>query len=128
MTLRILANENIPHRLVEALRRRGHDVSWVVTPMPGADDAAVLRRAAGEARTCRKLDKDFGEFAAHAPAAAVHGIILLRLPVHSPGAAERVADPIQSRDGRSGHMSVIEPARLRMRRIGTPLSPLPEPP
>ena len=126
--MRILVNENIPHRLVEALRDSGHDVAWDVALMPGADDAAVLRRAAGEARTCLTLDKDVGEPAARTPDAAVHGIILLRLPVRTPAVAERVADPIQSRDDWSGHMSVIEPTRLRIRRIGATPFPGSEPP
>ena len=117
MTLRILANENIPSGLVEALRRRGHDVAWVVTLMPGASDDAVLQRAAAEARICLPLDKDFGELAARTPAAARHGIILLRLPAHRPEAAERIAALLHEREDWAGQLAVIEPGRLRMRHV-----------
>lgn len=117
MTLRVLANENIPKALVEALWRRGHDVAWVVALMPGATDDAVLRRAAAEARICLTLDKDFGELAARTPAAAKHGVVPLRVPAHRAEAAARIADILHGRDDWAGHLAVIEPGRLRMRRI-----------
>lgn len=120
MTLRILANENVPSALVEALRRHGHDVAWVVTLMPGASDDAVLQCAAAEARICLTLDKDFGELAARTPGAARHGIILLRLPAHRPDAADRIAALLHGRDDWVGQLAVIEPGRLRMRRLGAP--------
>jgi predicted nuclease of predicted toxin-antitoxin system len=120
VTLRVLADENVPFALVGALRRRGHDVSWAVTLMPGAGDAEVLRRAALEGRTCVTLDKDFGELAARMPEAAAHGIILLRLPVHRAEVADQAAALIHSRDDWPGHLAVIEPGRLRMRRLGDP--------
>ena len=63
MTMRILANENLPREAVEALRDRGHDVAWVRTDSPGSSDDAVIKRSAAQARVLITFDKDFGELA-----------------------------------------------------------------
>lgn len=128
MILRLLANENIPQPLVAALRDAGHDVAWVATLAAGAEDAAVLRLAAEQGRICLTQDKDFGELAARTPAAARHGIILLRLALHRPDALTHVVALLGARDDWTGQMSVIEPARLRMRPIAPPEPGPPEPP
>lgn len=39
---RLLANENMPGPLINALRNVGHDVAWIVEDAPGAADAGVL--------------------------------------------------------------------------------------
>ena len=54
--MRILANENFPGPAVEALRRRGHDIVWARTDMPGAQDETVLERAQAEGRLLVTLD------------------------------------------------------------------------
>jgi hypothetical protein len=41
--LRLLANENFPRAAVDALRARGHNVTWVRTDLPGSTDREVLR-------------------------------------------------------------------------------------
>ena len=45
---RLLADENVPGRLVEALRERGHDVRWARTDARGSADVlgAIERGAA----------------------------------------------------------------------------------
>ena len=43
--MKVLANENLPGDAVEALRREGHDVIWVRTDMPGAQDPEILARS-----------------------------------------------------------------------------------
>ena len=46
--MRFLADENIEHPVVEALRSAGHDVASVADIAPGAPDEEVLRpRTAG---------------------------------------------------------------------------------
>lgn len=117
--MRLLCNENVPRALVLELRRRGHDVAWVAEAAPGAPDTAVLDRAAAEQRLCVTFDKDLGELAARTPAAARHGVLLLRVAGHPPShAAQRIADVIGSRNDWAGHFAVLEPGRLRLRRIG----------
>lgn len=63
--MRVLADENLPGRLVAALRSDGHDVMWVRTKAPGSDDPTVLAMAAAERRILVTFDKDFGELAAN---------------------------------------------------------------
>jgi len=78
----------------------------------------VLSLATRERRILLTFDKDFGELAAHSPVPAGCGIVLLRLPVpNSEAASERLATQIGARQDWDGHFSVIEPARVRMRRI-----------
>jgi hypothetical protein len=118
VTLRLLCDENLPRALVEALRGQGHDAAWVATLLPGASDRAVLGLVAAERRILVTFDKDFGELAARAPDVAAQGILLLRLPCHPlPEAALSIAAAIDARRDWAGHFAVIEPGRVRLRRI-----------
>jgi hypothetical protein len=45
VTLSFLTDENIPRRLVEALKADGHDVLWVAEAAPGSPDGVLLGRA-----------------------------------------------------------------------------------
>jgi predicted nuclease of predicted toxin-antitoxin system len=56
----LLANENVPGRAVEALRSRGHDVTWVRTDLPGVSDRQVVAHAMAEGRLLLTFAKDFG--------------------------------------------------------------------
>ena len=85
-SMRFLADENIPGRLVETLRRAGHDVAWTRMDRPGADDRVVLARAVAERRIVITFDKDFGELAARSGLSAPSGVILIRLPLARPAA------------------------------------------
>jgi hypothetical protein len=61
--MRLLADENFPGAGATALRRLGHDVSWIGEVMRGASDIAVLDLATRERRIILTFDKDFGELA-----------------------------------------------------------------
>lgn len=118
--MRFLADENLPGRLVAALRAAGHDVAWVRTDAPGSSDRQVLAMAAAEQRILVTFDKDFGELAGRASLPATGGVILLRVPLdRSPDFAARLASAIHARTDWAGHFAVIEPGRVRMRRLGT---------
>jgi len=115
--MRFLADENFPGAAVSALRERGHDVVWVGAESPGISDAEVLNWSSREDRILLTFDKDFGELAANATG-ALKGVILFRLPAMSPGAVGlKLADLVSAREDWSGHFSVIEPGRVRMRLI-----------
>jgi predicted nuclease of predicted toxin-antitoxin system len=114
--MRILADENIPRCVVEALRRENHDAAWVPEDAPGAADHKVLARAHDERRLLLTFDKDFGELAFRKglPASSC-GVILLRGGAVSPARlAEKVAAVPRSRSDWAGHFSVIEEDRVRM--------------
>jgi predicted nuclease of predicted toxin-antitoxin system len=114
--VRLLADENFPRPAVEALRARGHDVAWVRTDMPGADDDQVLARATAEGRLLVTLDKDFGELAFRAGLPAHCGIILFRVRQKSPSHVARVAARVlDSGADWAGHFAVATEDRVRLR-------------
>ena len=58
---KLLADENVPLRAVEALRKKGVDVVSVIGFSPGLSDKEVLDLASRESRVIVTFDKDFGE-------------------------------------------------------------------
>jgi uncharacterized protein DUF5615 len=115
--MRFLANENFPGDAVAALQAAGHDVAWVRTAAPGISDETVLAWAVREGRVLLTFDKDFGELAWRGlPASS--GIVLFRLPMPgSAGVGSALASRIGERTDWEGHFTVIEAARIRMRRL-----------
>ena len=119
--MRLLANENFPRLAVTELRTAGHDVTWVREDSPGAEDAAVLRRAQAENRILITFDKDFGELAFRSRLPASSGVILWRISTPSAAhVAQAAAMILAGRTDWEGHFSVVEDHRIRM----TPLPPL----
>ena len=111
-----LANENFPGEAVEALQERGHDVAWVHADAPGADDQEVLERAQREKRIVITLDKDFGELAFRFGLPSSSGIILFRIQASSPKQFVQTAiRALEIRQDWSGHFTVVEEDRIRMR-------------
>jgi predicted nuclease of predicted toxin-antitoxin system len=121
--LRFLADENFPRAAVAALQAAGHDIAWVRLAAPGAADADVLAVAASESRVLLTFDndfgdRDFGELAARWALPPGCGIVLFRVPAPSSDrAGQRLAARIAVRDDWNGHFSVVEPGRVRMRRL-----------
>ena len=114
--MRILANENFSGFVVDALRQAGHDVTWIRTDMPGVSDQAVLKHAMAEERVLVTFDKDFGELAYRSRLPATCGVILFRMSVADiVVAASVIVRTIDSRDDWSGHFSVVEENRVRVR-------------
>lgn len=113
--MRILADENFPGDVVEALRKRGHDVVWIRTDAPGSTDRRILARAQAEGRLIVTFDKDFGELAFRSRLPASCGVLLLR--VRTPltaQAAHAVVAILESPTTWTGHFAVIEPGRVRL--------------
>jgi predicted nuclease of predicted toxin-antitoxin system len=114
--MKLLANENLPLDMVEALRDVGYEVAWIRADSPGADDVTVLARAVAENRVLITFDKDFGELAFQQKLPATCGIILLRITASSSQeAAKKVTTALTGRDDWSGHFSVIDDRRIRIR-------------
>jgi len=114
--LRILANENVPGPAVAELRRRGHDVAWVMEDQRGAPDRDVLARAQREMRLVVTFDKDFGELAFAARLPATCGIVFFRLNGSSPEVDnQRVADALDDSLEWSGRFVIVEDDRVRSR-------------
>jgi len=116
--MRFLANENFPGSAVAALEAAVHDVVWVRIAGPGATDLDVLAWAVREQRILLTFDKDFGELARGSALPPACGVILFRTPMpKSSEIGRRLADVIAGRDDWAGYFSVVEPGRVRMRRL-----------
>lgn len=114
--MRILADENLPGLSVQELRRLGHDVLWVRTTMPGAEDDAILACAQTEQRLLVTLDKDFGELAFGMRLSASCGVVLFRMKMRDARvAAIKMAKVLDSRSDWNGNFAVVEDDRIRMR-------------
>ena len=117
--MRFLANENFPGAAIAALRAAGNDVVWVRTAAPGSTDPEVLAWAARDERILLAFDKDFGELAKASALPATCGIILFRVPMpRTNNVGPQLAGVIMARGDWSGHFSVVEPGRVRMRPLG----------
>jgi hypothetical protein len=114
--VRLLADENFPFTAVRALQEAGHDVVWMGTAAPGSSDLEVLARTAREGRVLLTFDKDFGELARDATLPSNCGVLLFRIPMpHPADLGQRLTHLVTARDDWTGHFSVIEPGRVRMR-------------
>jgi predicted nuclease of predicted toxin-antitoxin system len=114
--MRFLANENFPGAAVEVLQAAGHDIVWVRTTAPGLSDPDVLAWAARDDRILLTFDKDFGELARASALPTTCGVVLLRVLMPPPNHVGRqLADLIAARADWTGHFSVVEPGRVRMR-------------
>ena len=111
-----LADECVAAEVVEELRRGGLDVLYAKEVCPGKSDRKVLKLAAEAGRVLVTDDLGFGELAVRygQPAAGVVLLSLYQLPA---GTRERyAAQQIRELDdGAVGHLTVIEPGRLRLR-------------
>ena len=113
--MRLLANENCPRDLVEALREEHHDVLWARESLSGTPDDGVLARARSDKRVLLTFDKDFGELAFRSHLPSDCGVVLLRIPpLSSEYLVQMVTAALQTRDDWVGHFSVVEPHRIRM--------------
>jgi predicted nuclease of predicted toxin-antitoxin system len=122
--MRFLGNENFPGTAVAALIAAGHDVVWVRNAAPGMSDPDVLAWATREERTLLTFDKDFGELARASSLPGTCGVVLFRMPMSNPvDIGPRLSNLVMSRDDWAGHFSIIEPGRIRMRRLPRPTSP-----
>ena len=116
--MRILADENCPRQLIQRLRRNGHDVLWASSEFPGAADGIVLSHAMKTQRIVLTFDKDFGEMAFRQGLPSHCGIILVRYVIGSPEEfSDQLVRLLESRIDWEGAFAVIEPDRIRIRRL-----------
>ena len=119
--MRLLADENVPIGVVEVLTAISHEVEWVARLTPGVIDREVLRRAAMERSILLTFDKDYGNLAYKGEGTMMAaGIVLIRSATPRPReACIKLARLIAARDDWAGYFSVIEPGRIRRRRLRT---------
>jgi predicted nuclease of predicted toxin-antitoxin system len=114
--MRWLADECVSALLVAQMRQAGHDVLYVAELTPGATDVEVTARASAEGRLLLTEDKDFGELVVRRRW-PVPGIIILRTGTDQAAFnwTRLEAAIAQFGEALSGHLTVIEEARLRSR-------------
>ncbi|MCO6436094.1 MAG: DUF5615 family PIN-like protein [Phycisphaerae bacterium] len=82
--LSILADENVPSAVVEALQRADHEVRWARVDFPGESDSFLCELAQRESRLLFTFDKDFGELAFRSSLDSDAGGALLRTGILAP--------------------------------------------
>jgi predicted nuclease of predicted toxin-antitoxin system len=107
--MRLLADENFPKPIVEALRADGHDVLWARTDLAGTSDVALLDRAESEARILLTLDKDFWQIAVQRRCPLEQsGVVLFRIhPATPENLAALVRVFAEANTTWAGHISII---------------------
>lgn len=116
--MRLLADENIPLKAIHLLRNNGHDILSISESQPQTADEDILELAEKDARIVLTFDKDFGELAFCFNLPASCGIVLFRIPLLSVDyVTDVIIEVIESRSDWAGHFSVVEPGRIRMRRL-----------
>lgn len=116
MCMRLLADQNVPRSVVDALRVSGFDVEWVQESQPGRSEPALLQYAVAEERVILTFDKDFGALAFNAEVPASCGIILVRLAPTAPNVlARRLVDILEKRNDWTGSFAVVNDSTIRMR-------------
>jgi predicted nuclease of predicted toxin-antitoxin system len=76
--VKFLCDENVDRPIVEALRRAGHTVTWIVELARGTDDDRVLSDANREGAILITEDTDFGTLVFRERQVS-GGVLLLRL-------------------------------------------------
>lgn len=76
--MKFLADESLEYRVVEWLRKEGHDVIAVADELSSMDDVSVLRLASSDSRVLLTNDKDFGDLVFRRKLGHA-GVILFRL-------------------------------------------------
>jgi predicted nuclease of predicted toxin-antitoxin system len=114
--VKLLADENVSHRIVERLRTDGHTIILAQDVAAGREDTDVLSVAQSLAAVVLTEDTDFGDliWRQHQPSA---GVILLRLSGMARAAQpEYVATAITAHaSGIPGSFTVIAPTVVRIR-------------
>lgn len=93
MTVRFLADENIPRSVTRWLKSRGYDSRRTTdAPGPGASDSAVARQAREDGRLILTLDQDFVRL--HRQSKRPFGVIVIRIHPPTPERIEEALNRI----------------------------------
>ncbi len=114
--MRLLADENFPKPIVEALRAGRHDVLWARTDCAGWKDAVLLALAESEARIMLTLDKDFWQIALQRRVPLERsGVVLFRVNPATPGNLQPLVRTFVEADKPwTGHISIVTADGIQM--------------
>ncbi len=116
--MKIKLDENMPHDLAELLGASGHEAATVAEEnLSGADDQAVLRRAASEGRLLMTLDVGFADIRKY-PLRSHGGIVVFRLHdqrwTAMKGPAQRLIESGLFKKLERG-LAIVDESRVRFR-------------
>ncbi len=114
--MRLLADENFPKLIVEALRAVGHDVLWARTDCAGWKDTVLLELAESEARILLTLDKDFWQIAVQRRVPLEQsGVVLFRAHPATPENLDPLVRAfVEANRAWAGHISMIAVDGIQM--------------
>jgi len=114
----LLANENVPRRLVAELRRQGVQVQSVGESMPAVSDRVVLEHAAAHGLWILTFDRDYGELVFARAVAPPPAIIYVRQQPRPPeDLARDLMAALAQPDFVRGHLVVMSERRMRRRAL-----------
>lgn len=119
--MNFLVDANLAPRLAVLLSRASHESSHVADVLgPGASDPAVMQWALNHDQVVVSADTDFGELHARS-GSSLPSVLLFRLPSgrRAKDQARLILENLSSfeDDLREGAMVVIEPGRVRVRKL-----------
>ena len=118
MPARLLADENIPARAIEALRVAGLDVLSIREHSPGISDDEVLRLAVAQARVIVTFDRDYGELIFGQGRTPPPSLIYFRtFPPESPEVCTTVLAMLVDPEPIDGAMVIVSRQGVRRRRF-----------
>lgn len=121
MTLRLLADENIPLESVRMLRRAGHDIVSIAERSPGIADEEVVRTARAGGRVVVTFDRDYGELVFRHGLPAPTGVLYLRfLPRGPRDVATYISRLIENGIDLEGRFTTADHGRVRQAVLGRP--------
>ena len=114
--MRLLADENFPKPIVDALRADSSDVLWARTDCRGWKDPVLLDFAESEARIMLTLDKDFWQIAVQRRVSLKRsGVVLFRVHPATPENLRPLVRILVAADRtRAGHISIVTADEIQM--------------
>lgn len=118
MPARLLADENIPAKAIEALRVAGCDLLSVREHAPGITDEEVLRLAVAQGRVLVTFDRDFGELIFGQRRTPPPSVIYFRIfPSDSREVSDTVLSLLVDPESIDGSMVIVSRQGVRRRRF-----------
>jgi predicted nuclease of predicted toxin-antitoxin system len=117
VSIKFLANENIPNASIAMLQKAGFDVLAASREFPGASDEMVLSRARKEARVLVTFDRDYGELIFHRLLPVPPAVIYLRFIPENPTETAKVVQEIVNQTEITGYFVAADRESLRRRRL-----------
>jgi predicted nuclease of predicted toxin-antitoxin system len=115
---KLLADENIPAKAIDALRDAGYDVLSIRERAPGVADQEVLRIAVAQGRVLVTFDRDYGELVFGQGNTPPPSIFYCRtFPADSSEVSDTVRSLLVDPGSNDGSMVIVSQQGIRRRRF-----------